>query len=74
MTLAERIESLFDQTPLTTDHEAAFAELLAALQLGEADIAQGRTRTYSKELVQGIRERALSRAASGEKPKSDAAP
>ncbi|SOE91917.1 antitoxin ParD1/3/4 [Burkholderia sp. D7] len=56
------------------ENEERHAELLAALQLGEADIAQGRTRAYSSELVEGIRERALSRAASGEKLKSDAAP
>ena len=56
------------------ENEERHAELVAALQLGEADIAQGRTRAYSSELVKGIRERALSRAVAGEKPKSDHAP
>lgn len=53
------------------ENEERHAELLAALERGEADIAQGRTKTYSRELVQSIRERALN---AGEKPKSDAAP
>jgi antitoxin ParD1/3/4 len=56
------------------ENEERHAELVAALQLGEADIAQGRTRIYSKELVEGVRKRALDRAASGEKPNSDVTP
>jgi antitoxin ParD1/3/4 len=56
------------------ESEERHLELLAALELGEADIAKGRTRTYSRDLVQAVRERAINRAASGEKPKSDVAP
>ncbi|PVX85617.1 type II toxin-antitoxin system ParD family antitoxin [Paraburkholderia unamae] len=56
------------------ESEERHVELLAALQLGEDDIAQGRTKTYSKGLMQAVRERAAGRAASGEKPKSDATP
>ncbi|MFL9935416.1 type II toxin-antitoxin system ParD family antitoxin [Paraburkholderia sp. RL18-103-BIB-C] len=50
------------------------AELFAALQMGEDDIAAGRTRTYTRGFVQSLHERVLSRAAAGEKPKSDVAP
>jgi antitoxin ParD1/3/4 len=56
------------------ESEERHAELLAALQLGEADIAHGRTRPYSRELVQNARERALNRAAAGETPRSDVTP
>jgi len=40
MTLAERIESLFERSPLTADHEAAFAELLALLNTGSIRAAE----------------------------------
>jgi antitoxin ParD1/3/4 len=53
------------------ESEERHIELLAAIQLGEDDIAQGRTGTYSREMVRAIRDRVLKRAASGEKPKSD---
>ncbi|RKT10355.1 antitoxin ParD1/3/4 [Paraburkholderia sp. RAU2J] len=56
------------------ESEERHIELLAAIQLGEDDIAQGRTGTYSKEMVRAIRDRVLKRAASGEKPKSDVTP
>ena len=56
------------------ESEERHVQLMAALRLGEDDVAAGRTRTYSKGLMQSVRERAISRAASGEKPKSDATP
>jgi len=40
MTLAERIESLFEQSTLTSEHEAAFAELLDALNAGSVRAAE----------------------------------
>ncbi|MGT2477309.1 type II toxin-antitoxin system ParD family antitoxin [Paraburkholderia terrae] len=55
------------------ESEERHIELMAAIQLGEDDIAQGRTATYSKETMRAIRDRVLKRAASGEKPKSDVA-
>jgi 2,3,4,5-tetrahydropyridine-2-carboxylate N-succinyltransferase len=40
MTLAERIESLFEETTLTPEHEAAFAELQDALNAGSVRAAE----------------------------------
>src|SRR5579871_834194 len=40
MTLAERIESLFDQTALTSEHESAFQELQSALNEGRVRAAE----------------------------------
>lgn len=56
---------------LRENEEQRHAELVAALQLGENDIANGRTKPYTKALMKEIRERVISRAAAGEKPKSD---
>ncbi|SAL06672.1 hypothetical protein AWB78_08184 [Caballeronia calidae] len=56
------------------ESEERNVQLITALQLGEDDIAAGRTRTYSMGIMQGVRERAINRAASREKPKSDATP
>jgi len=55
------------------ESEERHAELMAAVQLGEDDIAHGRTRTYSRELVRSVRERAFNRAASGENSDPDVA-
>jgi antitoxin ParD1/3/4 len=56
------------------ENEERHVELLAAIRLGEADIAQGRTRPYTKDLVREIRNRALKRGAAGDQPKSDVTP
>src|SRR6266480_3141415 len=40
MSLAERIESLFEQTALTSEHESAFAELQEALNAGQVRAAE----------------------------------
>src|SRR5882762_8922179 len=40
MTLAERIERLFDQSPSAEEHEQAFAELLDALNAGRVRAAE----------------------------------
>ena len=48
--------------------------LLAALQLGEEQIARGEMVRYTPELLDEITERAMERAKKGEKPNPDVTP
>jgi Arc/MetJ-type ribon-helix-helix transcriptional regulator len=56
------------------DAESKRERLLAALRIGDADIAAGRTMPYTPELFQQIMQDALKHAADGRKPNPDVIP
>jgi len=48
------------------EHDEQFVRLLVALELGERDIAEGQTKPYTPQLLEEIKQRALTRAKNGE--------
>ena len=50
------------------DHDDQHARLLAALEIGEREIAAGRTATYTPELLKQIEEEARAQAANNRPP------
>ncbi len=48
------------------EHDEQFVRLLVALELGERDVAEGRTKPYTPQLLEEIKQRALTRAKNGE--------
>lgn len=56
------------------EREAKQERLLAALQLGDDDIAAGRVQPYTPALLTTIKKEAARHAKSGRKPKADVIP
>lgn len=50
------------------------AELMAAIQVGEQQVAEGRIKPYNAELRDKIKQNARARAVRGEKPSADVLP
>jgi antitoxin ParD1/3/4 len=68
-------EMVRDAVRRLREQDEQFVRLLVALELGERDIAEERTKSYTPQLLEDIKQRALTKARNGEQVKrSDVIP
>lgn len=67
-------EGVRDAVRKMRESEEQRLELMAAVMLGERDIAQGKVKPYTPALMNEIKQQARAKAARGEKPKPDVLP
>lgn len=67
-------EGVRDAVRKMRESEEQRAELIAAIQIGEQQVAEGRVKPYNSELREKIKQNARARAARGEKPSRDVLP
>jgi putative addiction module CopG family antidote len=67
-------EGVRDAVRKMRERDEQYNELVAAVMLGERDIAQGNVKPYTPALMEQIKQKARAKAARGEKPNPDVIP